>query len=298
MAKDLELSPKRKKWVKQFKPTSVMRGKPLNYPATVQARYVRDVEKLIQEVIKETEKTVTSLFKSQTAKEYFANDESIASKSRIITNALIRKVESAVADRSKTITMKMLNGTNKASKVGLTQSLKELSGGMTIKPSDVISGTVKDRFLASIDSNVDLIKTISSDYLAGVKNAVNRSIMSGNGLEDLIPYLKDQHGMTTRRAKNMALDQTRKAYNSLNAARMQDVGVETYEWIHTGGSKQPREHHIKSFPAGLNGGIFKLGDPPIIDPKTGERGIPGQAINCKCRMMPVIKFDEGEPVDS
>ncbi|RIQ43658.1 phage head morphogenesis protein, partial [Bordetella avium] len=31
-------------------------------------------------------------------------------------------------------------------------------------------------------------------------------------------------------------------------------------------------------------------NPPIIDKTTGERGLPGQLINCKCRMRPVIDF--------
>jgi uncharacterized protein with gpF-like domain len=29
---------------------------------------------------------------------------------------------------------------------------------------------------------------------------------------------------------------------------------------------------------------------PVIDPRTGERGIPGQAINCRCVMRPLVEF--------
>ena len=258
---------------------------------------MRDVEKLTRKTLDETEKTIRAIFNSETAEQYFAEDESIASRSRILTNALIRKINSSVTDSSKTITMRMIKGTDKASQSSLHQSLKELSGGMSIKTSTV-GEQVSERLKASIDANVGLIKSINSDYLGKVKDAVNRSIMTGNGLQDLVPFLKKQRGITTRRARNMALDQTRKAFNSLNAARMQDVGVETYEWVHTGGSVAPRPFHINNSPTGLNGGIFSLTKPPVIDPKTGERGIPGQLPNCKCRMRPVIKFDEGVEVDS
>ena len=37
----------------------------------------------------------------------------------------------------------------------------------------------------------------------------------------------------------------------------------------------------------MNGYVFPIDFPPIIDRKTGERGYPGQLINCKCHMEPV-----------
>ena len=53
--------------------------------------------------------------------------------------------------------------------------------------------------------------------------------MTGSGLQDLIPSidraLKSQKRIAKNRAKNIALDQTRKAYNSINKARMEAVGV-------------------------------------------------------------------------
>ena len=149
--------------------------------------------------------------------------------------------------------------------------------------------------------NVDLIKTINANYLEQVKGAVNRSIQNGGGLETLVPnmnkFLKSEAQKTRNKAKNVALDQTRKAYNALNAARMERIGVKKFEWVHSGGGQSPREYHMAAAPSGLNGGIFSIDDPPVIDQKTGELGLPGQAINCKCIMRPLIQFDEGEVVD-
>lgn len=295
MAKEkFALSPKKQKWANTFKPTKAIRGNVLNYPAPVENRYRINVEKMVAQVIKETEKEVLALFKTDTAKEYFAQDESVASQARILTNQLIKKIEKAVKKRTKTITMQMIRGVESSSAQQLRLSLKEMSGGLTIK-TDTISGTAEEVLKASIDSNVELITRLTDDYLGKVKDAVARSIQNESGLQTLIPFLEKQAGMTKRRAKNVALDQTRKAYNSLNAARMQDVGVTMFEWIHTGGSQKPREFHLQSHTSGgLNGGIFSLEKPPIIDPRTGERGLPGQLPNCKCRMRPIVQFDEGE----
>jgi len=89
-----------------------------------------------------------------------------------------------------------------------------------------------------------------------------------------------------RRARMIAHDQTRKAYNNLNRGRMEKLGLKKFKWLHTGGSAHPRKLHQM-----LNGLVFSFDDPPIIDEKTGERGIPGQAINCRCRMQVVLDLE-------
>ena len=147
----------------------------------------------------------------------------------------------------------------------------------------------KEVMTASIAENVGLIKSISEKYLTDVQGAVMRSITNGNGLQDLIPALERHEGITRRRARNIALDQTRKAYNSLNKGRMEALGIKKFEWLHTGGSQNPREDHIE-----LSGQIFSFDNPPVIDKRTGERGFPAQLPNCRCRMLPVITFGDVE----
>ncbi len=98
--------------------------------------------------------------------------------------------------------------------------------------------------------------------------------------------LQNKYRIYKNKAKNTALDQTRKAYTNVTASRMKDVGVDEYVWEHAGGSVKPRDYHRYV----LNGKTFKLSDPPIIDQKTGQRGKPGDAISCKCFMRPVVRF--------
>ena len=295
------LTKKRQTWVNSRNGVQTMKGTPLRYNAGVQARYVRDMEKLADMVIAETEKEVAQIFKTPASKEFFAQDASISSIARINMNKLFNRLMKIVNSKAKTMADRMVMKSDGASKSNLNRSLKELSGGLTIK-TNINSKGVQEAFNSSVNVNVDLIKTINANYLEQVKGAVNRSIQNGGGLETLIPdiekFLNKQARTHKNKAKNVALDQTRKAYNSLNAERMKSIGMDEYEWIASGGGQEPRPHHHTSFPDGLNGGIYKLSEPPIIDPKTGERGIPGTLINCKCTMRPIIKFDEGEQVDS
>ena len=291
--KQFRLSRKRKKWAKQFKPSAAIRGNALNYPVSIQIRFTREVQRLVNRVMKKTETEVLRAFKTPEAKEFFAEDAGIAEAANKGLDKFFASIEEMVEKRARAISEEMVAGANKASAASMAGSLKELSGGVTLKPSN-LGGDIPDKLLAAIEVNVDLIVSINQAYLGKVSDAVNRSIMLGQGLEDLIPFFAEQKGITKRHAKNVALDQTRKAFTSLNVARMENVGLSKYEWVHSGGGQKPRKFHIDRFPDGLNGGIYDINDPPIADPKTGERGHPSWLPNCKCRMRPVLVLDNGE----
>jgi len=299
MRQAIPISKKRQAWADRFKPDAIVEGKSLNYNEVVGIRYTRELNKLINEMIAKTQKDVIKLFTEDDSQEYFeestGQDASISSQSRILMNSLIAEFEKLFADKARPLSESMIEAVNVTSEKRLNSSLKEMTGGLTIKTTDATKN-VKEVVKASVAANAELIKTIPSRYLAQIQGEVMRSITTGNGLQNLIPFFESQRGITKRHAKNMALDQTRKAYNSINKARMQNVGVQKFKWVHSGGGQVPRPLHITKWPNGLNGGIFSFDDLPIIDEKTGERGIPGQAINCKCRMTPVIEFDTGEQI--
>lgn len=288
MSLDL-ISDKKKKWVKQFKPTAVMRGSALKVNAAKQSTYVRELTALAARMTAQVQREIIRFFDTKHAEEYFAADASVSAQAKILTNSLTAKFEQLFARAAEPAAKGMVDGANAASKTALGSSLTQLSGGLTLK-TDVMNDQLKNIMAASVAENVGLIKSIASEYLSSVQGAVMRSITTGNGLQDLIPFLEKHENMTIRRAKNIALDQTRKAYNTINKGRMQAVGVSKYEWLHTAGGQHPREEHVQ-----MSGNIYSFDDPPVIDSSTGERGIPGQLPNCKCVMIPVIEFDEGEP---
>ena len=279
------LTKQKRRWANQFKP-KVIRGTPLNISAGLQERYKERLVKVVEKMADQVEKELRRLFKKDHAIEFFAQDASISSQARILTNALISKFNKIFAELSKPLAEQMISEADKASSLALHSSLKDLSGGLSLKTTS-LSPELVDILSASVTENVSLIKTISSKYLSGVQGAVMRSITTGGGMEDLIPYLQRSKEITKRRAKMIAYDQTRKAFNSLNKGRMDTLGIKEYEWLHSGGSNHPRKDHIR-----MSGNIYSLDDPPVIDQRTGERGIPGQAPNCRCRMLPVIRFNE------
>lgn len=277
------LTRRKQAWQQQFKP-QILRGGALNPSIAAELRYYNALAKLIVRMSEETLEALQKFFDKPHAEEYFAQDDTIAAQARILTNALTRKFDDLFSAAAKPLAEKTVDDASASSKSSLHLSLKDLSGGLSLK-TDIFTPDVQEILSASITENVGLIKSISAQYLQGVHGAVMRSITTGNGLQDLVPYLKSHEGVTLRRARIIAEDQTRKAFNNLNKARMLSIGVKEFEWLHSGGSLHPRPLHIA-----YNGKIFDLLNPPVIDPKTGVRGIPGQLINCKCRMRPVISF--------
>jgi SPP1 gp7 family putative phage head morphogenesis protein len=263
-----------------------MRGRALNPNAAIEARYYETLRRLIEEMIRGTHAELAKLFAAPPAEQYFAQDATVAEQAKVVMADLRARFEAIFDLASKPVATRMIAQESQSSAASLQTSLGAISGGLTIK-TDFITGGVREVLQASVAENVGLIKSIPGEYFAQVSGAVMRSITTGNGLQDLVPFLRKYEGVTIRRARTIAADQTRKAFSNLNFARMKRVGIKQYEWLHSAGSQKPRKLHIA-----MSGKIYDLDKPPIIDEKTGQRGKPGDLINCRCRMVPIINFDD------
>lgn len=269
----------------------IVKGRPLNPSAAIEQRYYTALRVLIDRMTAETEHDLKGLFKTEHAEEYFGQDASVSSQARILTNALIKKYTDLFATLSKPMAERFAEESDKSSDVAVKSSIRHLSDDLTLSTKTITSGPLNDILSATVTENVGLIKSIPQQYLSGVQQAVMRSITTGNGMQDLVPYLQKHKGITLRRARMIAQDQTKKSFSALSKARMEKIGVTSYEWLHTSGSRHPRKLHIA-----MSGNVYKYSDPPVIDEKTGERGIPGQAINCACRMRPILSFNSEEEI--
>lgn len=296
MPKVLKLAPKKQKWVKGR--TTTLRGSRLNYNASLQLRYQRALRAITRDMIREVREKVVGLFRTGKADTYFEQQEqaaamdagpSLTDKANKLMNSLSKQFSSLFASKADKLAESMLKSTKQYSDTSLQASLRKLSGNATLGVSAVPPG-MEDVSQAIINENVGLIKSIPQEYLNDVSGAVMRSITTGNGLYDLEPELKKYSGQTDRRVSLLALDQTRKAYNTINKQRMQGAGVKQFEWLHTGGSQEPRKSHQE-----ISGNIYSFDDLPLKGQEGFTNGqIPGQAINCRCTMIPVIDFDDGE----
>jgi SPP1 gp7 family putative phage head morphogenesis protein len=290
--KQLKVIGKRAAWATQFK-VETLRGKPLIVSGAIATRYFDTLDRYITRMERDVRRALRDLYTAHAGDSMaWAMDASTASQARILTNAMRDKFARLFAKIATPTAQAMTDQTEKDSAQKLNINLKEMSGQLTLK-TDVLNDGLRDVLVSTVVENVSLIKRIPQTYLDNVTGAVMRSIQTGNGLADLTPEL-DKYGVSVRNwAKNVALDQTRKAYNGINRGRMEALGVTEFEWVHSGGSNHPREYHRDV----LNGEIFSFDDLPHLDgPNQGEQGIPGQAPFCRCTMRPIFRFDNDEKV--
>nr|WP_308808414.1 phage minor head protein [Providencia sp. PROV011] len=214
-------------------------------------------------------------------------DASIASQTRIWLNRLKRKWDKIFNTQSSAMADKFVSQVDIGAQRNLDDSLKQLSGGITIK-TPVMPEALKDRMIAATAENVSLIKSIPSQFHQRIESAALRSIsQGGEGAKTLLDVIRHTGSVTESRANFIAVDQTRKITTAANCERMKSVGIRKAVWNHSGGSAEPRALHLH-----LDGEEFDLDNPPVIDEKTGERGLPGQLPECKCFMTPAINFGE------
>ena len=307
----LKLSGQRAKWV-QGRDVS-LKGSPTRInPQEVNA-IAKEVTALVDRMNDDLTSQITRLFETPTAKKSIqktdevasleeagmvsgsamdgvAMDASISSLSIALTNKLVAKWTKRFDSFGDLWAASMMKKVEKKSAKDLHKSMEKMSGGLNIDTSQ-ISDKTRDKILASTDQAASLIKTVGSQYSTAVKEAVSRSIVdSSSSFEELQSsihsMLKDKYKTHKNKAFNIAKDQIKKSYTGITASRMQELGSGEYIWRHAGGTKQPRCFHRDV----LNGQTFSLDDPPVIDPKTGVKGKPGDLPYCNCYMEPVITF--------
>lgn len=140
------------------------------------------------------------------------------------------------------------------------------------------SPNITEKVNAMTSANVQLIKSIRSQYLDKVQNAVMQAMVKGTLNKDLATQIKALGQTTEKRAMFIARDQSSKLNAALTQARHEDIGIKKYMWS-TSLDERVRDSH-----ADKEGLIFEYANPPA------DTGHPGHDFNCRCVAIPV--FDE------
>lgn len=265
-------------------------GKELRPAASIWEDFGEAVATEIRAMARATLKEMRAAF-SETTFHGAAQDASPVSQARIRLSQLSDTWQKRFNELAKKAVARMIHRIEKNAQVTLATSLQEVAKHIEIdtRQSDA---RLQEIISASTQEAAQLIKRIPEQYLTAVQGAVMRSITTGNGMADLVPFLEEKYQGDIKWARHVAMDQTRKAYASISQHKLRKLGCESYIWVHSGGSRYPRKDHEE-----MDGNQYRWDDPPIIDERTGERGTPGQAIFCRCIAKPVFSFEEGDDAD-
>lgn len=137
-----------------------------------------------------------------------------------------------------------------------------------------------------IIQNQALIKSIPADVMLRYQSTFFNAINSFDR-EALEKQSRTIEGISFRRARTIARDQTHKALVGYINARSQKIGVEFYEWVTS------EDERVSTGDGGhrqLNGRIYRYDDATAVVDAYGNKGHPSDRVNCRC--VPVSVFLE------
>jgi SPP1 gp7 family putative phage head morphogenesis protein len=152
--------------------------------------------------------------------------------------------------------------------------------GFTVKFQ--ASPAVSAAYQAVVAEQVNLIKSIPTEYLKAVESKVWQSVMKGGDMHALAKDLRKSYGISRDRAALIARDQNNKAKAVIEKARRQELGITHAIWQHSAGGKVPRATHVA-----MSGKPYRISE-GMYDSAVSEYVLPGQLINCRCTSRAVI----------
>lgn len=207
-----------------------------------------------------------------------ALDEAPADALRKVVDGLGKRWNKKFDDMAKQLAEYFAQDIQDRSDLQLKRILRD--GGYTVRFR--MSPAQKDVFKATVNANVDLIKSIPRRYMTQVAGMVQRSVQTGRNLGRLTAELEREYGVTRRRAALIARDQNNKATSAMNHVRQQELGIHEAIWQHSHAGKEPRPTHVK-----MDGKRYDI-TKGMWDADEGEYVFPGQLINCRCTSRPVV----------
>lgn len=246
--------------------------RPIQEPKTTEVRYRKQLFSLVENLADTVERDVVPILK-QFEREYVGDSYTI--KLEEVFERMATSFEE-IDKQAKTVANSFVEEVNTNNKKRFYSSI-ESSIGVNLG-SLIQNEGLEDRLKATVDMNVDLIKSIPEEYLKKVKTIIYTNTIQGENAGSIIDQIRDVKKVSKNRARVIARDQTSKLNSALTQKRAKNVGSEEYIWRTVGDGDRVRPSHRKN-----NGKTFRWDSPPK------DTGHPGHDIQCRCIAQPIIK---------
>lgn len=265
-------------------PEPVGKGTALIPSAAIRSWYQQQMDFVIAAMVKDYKEEINRALDREAVKEFFATDAAATSTMKQTLDQLNQKWNDVFKGFAKSTSKKFVDQSDDQSKSTVQFSLS--TAGIE-QPKLIYTENISNTLNAAQDFNNTLIAGIQESVHEKIYTAVMLSLTSPNpeeqGQSGIENALREIGSFAKGRAKLIARDQTSKLYSSLADERMQQNGVDEFEWMHSSAGKVPRKSHVDK-----DGMVFKLNDPRLWQGPKADQGPPGWAINCRCRRIPRI----------
>ena len=146
-----------------------------------------------------------------------------------------------------------------------------------------LTRTQKSVIAKDYATNLDLyIKTWADKNILELRQKVQTNAFGGRRAADLEKLLMANYGVSKRKAKFLARQETSLLMSKYRETKYLGMGLQRYRWS-TSHDERVRHDHKE-----LNNNIYSWSDPPVTNLATGARNHPGEDFNCRCLAIPII----------
>lgn len=251
---------------------------PVRANAGIEREYQRKLDALIDEMANSLMYWITAAYRSNEQK-FIAQDASTAATLEQIVKILARRWDKRFAKAAEEWSRQYADKAQERADASLRSALKK--AGVTVEFK--ITNRIQEILTATVNENVSLIKTISSEHLADVQQLVMRSVQAGRDLGTLRQGLQDRYGITKRRARLIARQSNNNATAAVLNARYRELDITEAQWVHSNAGKEPRNEHEH-----WNGKTYKIAK-GMYSTVSKKQVWPGTDFNCRCTSRAIVK---------
>ena len=150
---------------------------------------------------------------------------------------------------------------------------------ITPKMSDSVAKQFSEEYTDNIKLN---IKKWLPEDIVKMREVVGQMALDGESRITIQQYIENRFKVSQSKAKFLARNESKLAVTEYLKVKYQEEGSEEFIW-YTSNDERVRKDHKE-----LNHKTFRYDDPPIIDKRTGRRGLPGEDYGCRCTFVPVF----------
>lgn len=127
-----------------------------------------------------------------------------------------------------------------------------------------------------------VIKDFAQERIPEMRRKIQELVLKGYRTDKVQELLQKEYGIAARKAKFLAQNETAIMLSEYKKVTYKEMGFNKFIW-RTITDGRERELHKQ-----LNGTVWSYDNPPVIDERTGNRGLPGQSYNCRCMQIPYM----------
>ncbi len=131
-----------------------------------------------------------------------------------------------------------------------------------------------------------VIADFKEERIPFMRKQIQKMALEGARYEDVQKFLQREYNFEANKAKFLAFNETNIMLAEYKKVEYKEMGFTKFIWQTRADSK------VRSWHQHLNGTVWDFDNPPIIDPRTQQKGLPGETYNCRCEM--IIYSDNNE----